>query len=109
MGLLNPYTYIAGGVITAAIGGAIFFQSTQIHHYHMLYNTEHDTNVQLIQKIHDMTETQNNQTKLSDQNIIKIIDGRKQTAPIIAKLQAAPVDPNACILPDYPQEIKDAF
>lgn len=107
MGILNPYSLIGGGVAVLAIAGSFYVQSTLIHKYHTMYDTDETTIVHLQDKIKGMTTAQNDQTSKSDQNIIRVIQGPKEVTQIIREIQAAPSKP--CAAPTYPQEVTDAF
>lgn len=108
MSLLNPYSYIAGAVALAAIGGTFYYQSTQIHHFHTQYDGDEVIIGQLKQRITDMTKTQNTQTGKSEQNVIKVVQGPKETQTIIREIAAAPLGAG-CTSPTYSSEITNAF
>lgn len=41
--LFNPWTYVAGAVIVAALGGTFAYQSHVIHAWHVKYDTDEKT------------------------------------------------------------------
>lgn len=106
--LLNPYTYIGAAVVLAAIGGGFYYQDRQIHHYHILYNNEHDLRIQAETKIRSMTSAQNTQTKVTDANVIKVVQGQKEVQTITKIIHDAP-EPADCKTPPLPKEVTDAF
>jgi hypothetical protein len=107
MSILNPYSYIAGGVIAAAIGGSIYVQSTMIHSWHVKYDQDEVTIGKLNEKIADMTSKQNDQTGKTDQNIIKVVQGPKEVDTIIKEIGSTKSKP--CEAPVDSDEVKNAF
>lgn len=105
--LPNPYVLIAGGVAALGIAGTIYYQSLQIHHFHVLYNQANQTIALRDQKIKDMTTAQNDQLGKSEQAVIKVVQGPREVQSIIKEVQAAPAKP--CTAPTYPKDVTDAF
>lgn len=103
MNIFNPYSYIGAGVVVAAIGGSLYYQSTQIHHYHKLYNNEHDKVVELQQKIATMTSSQNTQTKRTEETI-KIVTATAPVVKVIQDMKKEPLPAN-CATPTIPDEL----
>lgn len=108
MKFLTPYTYIGGGILLAVLGGAFYYQSLQIHHYHTLYDGSLQTIGKLNGQIQGMTEAQNTQTAKSEGNVIKVIQIPEKVQPIINQIKTAPVD-KPCTPPNYSDEVKNAF
>jgi hypothetical protein len=107
MSILNPYSYIAGGVIAAAIGGSIYVQSTMIHSWHVKYDQDEVTIGKLNAKIADMTSQQNDQIRKTDQNVIKVVQGPKEVDTIIKEIGATKAKP--CEVPVDSDEVQNAF
>jgi hypothetical protein len=99
---------IGGGVLALGLMGSFYYQSTQIHHYHKLYDAAQITIGQRDQTIRNMTETQNSQTKTSDANVIKVIQIPEKVQPIINEIKTAPAT-GSCPVPTYSQEVTNAF
>jgi hypothetical protein len=108
MSLLNPYSYIAGAVVLASVGGTIFYQNERIHHFHKLYDSANVTIVQRDKTITDMTIAQKNQIDKSDQLVIKVVQGPKEVQSIIKEVQSAPAK-GPCTMPNYSKEVMNAF
>lgn len=108
MSFLNPYTLIGGGVGVLAIAGSFYVQSTLIHKYHVLYDTDEKTIVELQTKIKGMTDTQNNQTGKSEANVIKVVQGQREVQTIIREINTAK-SKGPCLPPEDSEEVKNAF
>lgn len=108
MNFLNPYSYIGGAIILAIIGGSLWYQGTQIHHWHVKYDTEHELVIKQQQIISNLKGTQNNQIKTTEKNVVSVVKIPVETQKIIKEVQQVPV-PQDCSTPNYSQEIKNAF
>lgn len=114
---INPlYGAIAGGVLVLGVTGTIVHQGHQIHKYHTLFNCVNEgadceknskliTVPQLRAQIAQMTAVQNEQTKISDQNIAKVITVRPEIKVVQDKFKKEPLPPN-CETPDVPAELE---
>src|SRR5690348_14938008 len=100
---LNPYTYIGGAVVLASIGGGFYYQDRQIHHYHELFNKEHDNFVAEHTIVEQMKLTQRNQTKTTEKNIPAVVPNPK-VVTVIKQLKAEP-NPADCATPTVPDEL----
>ena len=105
---LNPYTYIGGAALAAAVAGTFYYQSLQIHHYHVLYDNSQVQVGVLTNQITGMTTAQNDQIKKSDDNVIKVVQIPEKVQPIINEIKTAPSSGN-CTPPNYSDEVKNAF
>lgn len=102
---LNPYSYIGGAVIVAAIGGSLYYQSTQIHHFHKLYDNEHTLVIKQQVQIEGMTTKQNNQTGTTEREVIKVVKGPETVKTVIKMIHDAP-EPAGCTTPALPEEVR---
>lgn len=107
MNLFNPYSYIGAAIVLAAITGGYYYQNREIHHYHELFNAEHDNVTKLNERIRAMLTVQANQSKITETNITKI-DPTKETSTIIKEVQLVPITAD-CTTPDLSKDVKNAF
>ena len=106
--LLNPYTYIGGAVVLAALGGAFYYQDRQIHHFHTMFDNDHDNVTKLDTKIHQMTQTQNTQTTTTEGNIVKVVTVPGPVKTIVKEIHDAP-EPANCGTPALSHGDKNAL
>ena len=105
---LNPYALIAGGVATLGIIGGFYFQDRQIHHYHNLFNNEHDNVVRLDQVIQQMKNDQTVQLQRSADNVTRVITVPGKTQLLVKTVHDAPL-PADCATPEITEDAANAF
>lgn len=108
IGLPNPYVLIAGGVGVLAVAGSLYYQSLQIHHFHLLYNTDETKIAVLNHTVDEMTFSQNTQTAKSEQNVIRVVQIPEKVQPIINEIRTAPSS-GECVPPKYSGDVLNAF
>lgn len=108
MNFFNPYSYIGGAIILACIGGSLYYQGTQIHHWHTKYDADEKTIVLQAQQIKELKNAQSNQTKVTENNVTKVITVPEKTQEIIKEIQKVPV-PTDCSTPTYSEDVTNAF
>ena len=101
--LLNPYFYIGAAVVLAAIGGTFYYQDRQIHHYHELFNKEHDNVVELHTVIKQMNVAQASQLKKTEKNV-EAVKPRPEIVTVIKRMKEEP-NPADCATPPIPEEL----
>lgn len=99
---------IALGVGLLIIIGTVVSLSLNVRHYKKLYLQDEKTIVVLNEKITSMTTKQNSQTKLSGDNVTKVVQGPKEVESITKVIHDAPLPPD-CKTPVLPSEVLNAF
>lgn len=104
----NPYTYIGGAIVIVLLAASFYYQSTQIHKWHVKYDTEHELTVKQAEQILGMTTAQNLQTSVTQKNVEKVVKVPVETTRLVKEVQTVKI-PQDCSTPAYSQEVKNAF
>lgn len=105
---LNPYYYVGAAVILASLVGTFYYQTRQIHHYHQLFDSEHDNFTKEHTIVVNMLLKQAEQTSVTDKNVLKVVTVPEKTQTLVKEVQMVPI-PQDCTAPVYSQEVYNAF
>lgn len=102
MNFLNPYSYIGGAAVVAAVVSGFYLIDNDRDNWRSKYQSQLAATAVLNERIRNMTETQNNQTKTSEENVTKVIQAPAQVIKIPVPKE---VTVN-CKTPEVPEELK---
>lgn len=96
------------GAIALCLAGMVY-QDHQIHHFHLLFNAEHDNFTKEHQLVVGMTNRQNTQTAATEKVVTKVTQGPETVKTVVKEIHDAPVPADCHKAPEFPQDVKDSY